>query len=187
MKILKKGLILQGSIKFNLAMLQQNIKSARLIQYYGVFMVLLAGLILNGCQQSPVFEQKKDFENQIWNRFDILEMEFSIADAGPRYDLLLEIVHTEAYLTDYLDVNITVYFPGGGMRSRDYTFKLQDTDLKWIGQPIKTGRRLELPVNLGMQFQQEGVYKVRIENKMSKFNLQEIVSVGLIVQKSDDQ
>jgi gliding motility-associated lipoprotein GldH len=150
-----------------------------------VFATLLV-LLATSCQQKPVFEQQQVFDNQIWNRFDILEMNVEISDAAPRYDLLLEIVHTDRYYTDYLDVNITIYFPSGGMRSRDYTFKLKDANLQWIGKEVKTGIQLEVPINAGMQFQQEGIYKVRIESKMSKYNLQEIESIGLRVKKSEE-
>ncbi len=154
--------------------------------FSGIAVAALLVFITSSCQQKPVFEQRKVFDNQIWNRFDILEMDLEISDAAPRYDLLLEIVHTDRYFTDYLDVNITIYFPSGGMRSRDYTFKLKDTNLQWIGEEDQNGIRLEVPINAGMQFQQEGKYKVRIENKMSKFNLQEVESIGLVVKKSVD-
>jgi hypothetical protein len=56
--------------------------------------------------------------------------------------------------------------------------------MQWVGE--KSGELYSniFPVNLGMRFPETGITRVRIENKMTKFNMAGIASVGLVVEKT---
>ncbi len=68
------------------------------------------------------------------------------------------------------------------MRSRDYTFKLKNDKLEWVGNVDNKTISHQLPIVLGMTFPEAGSYKVRIESKMTKFNLQNVKAVGLSIK-----
>ncbi len=144
--------------------------------------VVLALLMLASCSVKPVFEQEVAFDDLIWNRFNIIEMDLPVEDADALYDVQVSFVHTDVYPSDHIAMNITFYFPNGGMRSRDYEFRLQDDKMQWVGE--KSGELYSniFPVNLGMRFPETGITRVRIENKMTKFNMAGIASVGLVVE-----
>ncbi|HMM11486.1 MAG TPA: hypothetical protein PKE03_05275 [Bacteroidales bacterium] len=145
---------------------------------------LIMLVMLTSCGGKPVFESVVAFDDLIWNRFNIIEMDVAIDDAEPLYDVKVSFVHTDVYPSDHIAMNITFYFPNGGMRSRDYEFRLQDAGMQWTGE--KTGDFFSntFPVNMGMRFPETGITRVRIENKMTKFNIAGIASVGLLVEKS---
>lgn len=138
--------------------------------------------ILSSCERPEIISEKKVFENQIWNRFEILEFEFNIEKPEITYDVLLNFEHTDKYYTDHLTTNITFYMPGGSMRSRDYTFKFKDNMLEWLGIVENKTISHQLPIILGMKFPETGNYKVRIESKMTKFNLENVKLVGLSIK-----
>lgn len=145
------------------------------------FLFLIAA---TGCNKPVVFEKTVEFEDLIWNRFNHIIHEFSIDDLSATYDLKVLFTHTESYTTDHISMNITLYFPGGGMRSRDYEFKLQDSQLQWLGE-FKNGIYTnEFLVISGVRFPDEGVSEIRIENKMTKFNTLGVASLGVIVEKT---
>lgn len=150
------------------------------------FNILMAWLILlfilPACNQPESISEKKVFENQIWNRFNIVEFKFDIDKPDKVYDVVLNFEHTEKYYTDHLNTNITFYMPGGSMRSRDYTFKLKNDKLEWVGNVDNKTISHQLPIVLGMTFPEAGSYKVRIESKMTKFNLQNVKAVGLSIK-----
>lgn len=146
--------------------------------------VVIAALILTSCSIKPVFEQEVAFDDLIWNRFNIIEMNLPIEDAESIYDVRVSFLHTDIYPSDHIAMNITFYFPKGGMRSRDYEFKLQDEKMQWVGNKSGEFYSNLFPVNLGMRFPESGVTRVRIENKMTKFNMAGIASVGLVVEKT---
>ena len=144
------------------------------------WLVLLA--VFSSCQRPEIISETKVFDNQVWNRFDILEFNFDITKPELTYDVMLNFEHTEKYFTDHLISNITFYMPGGSMRSRDYTFKLKNDKLEWLGKLENKTITHELPVILGMKFPEAGSYKMRLESKMTKFNLENIKSVSLNIK-----
>lgn len=141
-------------------------------------------LFFASCSGRPLFEQEFVFEDLIWNRFNIIEMEVPVENAEQLYDVYVLFVHSDVYPTDHIAMNITFYYPNGGMRSRDYEFRLQDVKLQWIGEKKGDYYSNYFPVNLGMRFPESGITRVRIENKMTKFNMAGIASVGLFVGKT---
>jgi gliding motility-associated lipoprotein GldH len=145
---------------------------------------LLLLLFFVSCSQRPLFEKDVVFDDLIWNRFNIIEMDVDVVDVDQLYDVYVQFVHTDVYPTDYISMNITFYFPNGGMRSRDYEFSLQDAQLQWIGKKTEHYYTNYFPVILGLRFPESGTTRVRIENKMTKFNIAGIASVGLFVGKT---
>lgn len=139
-------------------------------------------VIFSSCERPEVISERKAFENQIWNRFEILEFAFDIEKPDITYDVVLNFEHTEKYYTDHINTNITFYMPGGSMRSRDYTFKLKNDKLEWLGNAEKKAINHQLPIILGMKFPEVGNYKMRVESKMTKFNLENIKAVGLSIK-----
>lgn len=141
-------------------------------------------LFFLSCSSKPSFSDGKVFEDSSWNRFDILEYEFPIENISHNYDIMLKITVNNEYIYDYLRTNITLFYPDGGMRSRDYEFKLKDQELKWIGDEINRKITFELPINKGLSFSQKGNYRIRIENKIPKFSLAGIEMIYVKLYKS---
>lgn len=149
-------------------------------KYFFVLMVIL----LSACNKPKTFEETVYFENLIWNRFQIIEHEFNIENTEKLYDLKLQFMHTFAYHTDHILMNITLYFPTGGFRSKDYEFRLQNDELQWMVEPKDNIYKHELTVLQGIRFPEAGIQKIRIENKMTKFNLTDVVGVGFSVEET---
>lgn len=157
----------------------------RLSRIYSLVSWLVLLVIFSSCQRPEIISETKVFDNQIWNRFDILEFDFDITKPDMTYDVMLSVEHTDKYYTDHLTANITFYMPGSSMRSRDYTFKLKNDKLEWLGNTENKTITHQLPVISGMKFPEVGSYKMRVESKMTKFNLQNIKAVGLNIKPSE--
>lgn len=140
--------------------------------------------MLSSCSSGVVHKETAYFTDLIWNRFNNIEQSFQIEDTEGLYDLYIHFEHNENYPTDHIAMNITLYYPNEGMRSRDYEFKLQDSNLKWLGKVKDKGFVLEFPVMTGVKFAEAGTNKVRIESKMTKFNLPGVIAVGFKVIQS---
>ncbi len=148
--------------------------------------LLLFFLLLGfwSCQPSDVFTYRQDFEQTNWNRFHFIEFDVDIADPDQLYDLVIDFTHTSEYPSDHIAINFTIFFANAGLRSRDYTFRLQNTGQQWIGQPSGNGYMVPLPVLSGMQFPEAGKHRIRIENKMTKYDLPGVVSVVFRMRKA---
>jgi gliding motility-associated lipoprotein GldH len=137
-----------------------------------------------GCSRSIVFDETTYFEDLIWNRFNHVVHDFTIEDLSSTYDLKVKFSHTDSYISDHISMNITLYFSGGGMRSRDYDFRLQDSQLKWLGEEKNGLFTNEFLVISGVRFPEAGESQIRVENKMTKFNTLGVAAVGVVVEKT---
>lgn len=147
-----------------------------------IILVTGALTILYGCSPSIVFDKTIRFESLIWNRFNVIEMDVPVQMLEKGYNFSIIFQHNNDFAFDFISMNITFYMPGGAMRSRDYQFRLQDGQGNWLGEPDNGFFSLEWPLLNGLKFSEEGVCRVRIENKMVKFNTIGVESIGLVVK-----
>lgn len=119
-----------------------------------------------------------------WNRFDFQTFEVPV-EQNETLDFYLAIRHHTHFPYDKLWVNITIYTPDGTMRSRDYDFDLKDENGNWLAKGLGELWDIELLIRKEMLFNKNGVCKVRIENKHSKYEMPGIMEVGLIVRESE--
>jgi gliding motility-associated lipoprotein GldH len=152
--------------------------------FRGIFFVLITTTVLYNCSPQSVYDETIGFDSLIWNRFNTIEMEVPVQADEKGYNFMVILHHNDDYSFDFIRMNITFYMPGGGMRSRDYQFKLQDEPGNWLGEPANGFHQIELPLLNGLKFSEDGICKVRIENKMIKFNTIGVKSLGLVVKKA---
>jgi gliding motility-associated lipoprotein GldH len=145
--------------------------------------ILLFGLFTS-CSDTLIYDESETFDSLIWNRFDIIEKEVPVTADERGYDFYIALRHAEVYAYDYIDMNITFYMPGGGMRSRDYNFRLQDENGNWMAPVVNGFVELKLPALRGVKFNESGICRVRIENKMTRFNTMGISEVGVKVLRA---
>jgi len=150
---------------------------------YKVLPSLIIILLLTSCNSNTTFKEYKKFDDISWNRFDILEFYVPVQKKEP-LDLYLALRHHTNFPYSYIDVTITLNTPDGEMRSRDYRFRLKDTDLKWKGSGMGDLWDIELPIRKEMLFNKNGICKIQIENKMHRVETPGIIEVGLIIKRN---
>jgi gliding motility-associated lipoprotein GldH len=148
-------------------------------------LLLFASVFLLSCQNNTVFEHTKKFENHRWNRFDLIEAEFDLSDPAKLYDLQLILVNQTSYSYDFISLNVTLYFPDETIRSRDIEIRLQDKNLLWLGKV--NDEKVTTPFSFikGLKLPEKGKIRIRIENKMSKLNLEGVESLGFLLTVSE--
>lgn len=150
-----------------------------------VWIILIIGMLLPGCRESAVFREYVKMEHINWERFNILEFEVPVKN-GDQLDFYLSLRHHTDFPYDNLYVNITFYSPDGEMRSRDYEFSLRDENGNWLADGMGELWDIVLPLRKGMPFYQDGVCRIRVENKYPKYNTPGIIEVGLIAKRSKE-
>ncbi len=148
------------------------------------FFILFVLIALVGCQSPVVFSHHEEFDRALWNRFHFIELDVPITDSQQLYDLSIDFTNNGDYPSDYIELNFTIFYASSGMRSRDYTFRLQDNNRQWTGEKNPQGFTSHLPIISGMQFPENGTHRIRIESKMTKFDLPGVVSLNFTIKKS---
>jgi len=159
------------------------IKTGMKINKLWLFTYLL--LLVTACGNKTVFIEYREFDDVSWNRFDIQNFEVPVEE-NDVLDFYFMVRHHSYFPYDFIDVNITFYLPGGGMRSGDYHYDLKDEQGKWLGSGMGELWDIELPIRRNLNIAEAGICKVRIENKMTKLETPGIIEVGLLVKKTDN-
>ncbi len=154
-------------------------------QIKNMLALVIVIVLVASCGNRTVFKEYRTLDNISWNRFDIQNFDVAV-NKDDRLDFYLFIRHHTNYPYDYLDVNVTFYMPGNEMRSGDYHFELKDEKGKWKANGMGELWDIELLIRKNLKMKEEGVCKVRIENKMTKLQTPGIMEIGLIVKKSSE-
>ena len=141
-----------------------------------VLIIIAFGMMSCGKkQESSVIS--RDFDGEIWRRFDFLEADFDVVKAPMTTDLVMDIDISEVFpnIYPYHDaddglfvITMTINAPDGGRRSREYKFRLKDSDGNFKSEKINGYYHYELPLINDMSFSEIGVYKFKVENKYPK-------------------
>jgi gliding motility-associated lipoprotein GldH len=151
-----------------------------------LLIMVSAGLF--SCDSQRVYETNKDFENGQWPQRDTVEFVFVIADTTQAYNLLLNVRNTLDYETARLFLNYTLTDSAGQpMRKRLLENMLFD---RKTGEPFgKSGLGNiydhQIPVEPRIKFPYAGSYTVRLTHMMRVDSLQEMLSVGVRVEKAN--
>jgi len=157
-------------------------KPHRLLLFSWIAWMMFFGF---SCKSPARYTSETQLENQIWNRFDIQEYTIMPDEKATSWDVYFLFDHLDSYYTDHITVNITFYLPQGGMRSRDYTFGLKNDALDWTGKQNGKTIAHQLPVIKGFSFDETGPLKIRVESKMTKFNLTDVKKVGILMKETE--
>lgn len=145
-------------------------------RFYIFIALIITMLVLNSCskkQENLVLS--RDFEGEIWGRFDYLEANFDVVKAPMTADLVMEIYVTDVYPNIYpyehdgsFVIAMTITSPDGGTRSRDYKFRLKNANGDFKSEKVDGCYKFELPLINGMSFNEKGGYAFKVENKYNK-------------------
>lgn len=128
----------------------------------------------------------KDFNGEVWNRFDYLEASFNVVKAPMTADLVMNICVSDVYPNIYpyeddgfFTIAMTIAGPDGSRRSREYKFRLKDKDGVFKSEKVGGYYNFELPLISEMSFSENGEYRFKIENKYPKDPLYGIKSLTI--------
>jgi gliding motility-associated lipoprotein GldH len=153
---------------------------------YRLMFALAACAVLFSCDSPRVYETNKDFEDGQWPQRDTAKFVFTITDTTQVYNVLVNVRNTLDYETARLYLNYTLTDSAGqSMRKRLLENMLFD---RKTGEPFgKSGLGNiydhQIPVEARMKFQYAGKYEVRLTHMMRVDSLQEILSVGVRVER----
>lgn len=129
----------------------------------------------------------KEFQNEEWSRFELLEGDMDIKDVPVKFDVIMEVVVSDQYPSTYelhqkngdFLFNLTVLNSNGTYRTKEYKFKLKNNEGYWNADKKDGFYTFRLPVINEMTLSDSDTYKFVIENKYSKDPLQGIKSLIL--------
>lgn len=152
-------------------------KSARwqLLRFIALIVFLLSLASCSEKQDGLVLS--REFEGEIWGRFDYLEAAYKVVKAPMTADLVMDIEVSDLYPNDYphhgeedgmFKMELSIKAPDGSRRSREFKFRLKDGDGAFKSEKTDGYYHFELPLINEMSFNEVGEYHFKIENKYTK-------------------
>jgi gliding motility-associated lipoprotein GldH len=150
-----------------------------------ILLFAILSAMLTSCSKNKVFEKYTTLENYKWKRDHLIRFDVDIKDVKTNYDVTLALRHTTYYPFANIKVNVTITYPGGDIRTKDYNIFVRDTDGSFKGKGAGDLWDITFPVFTDITFPDAGSYKFEIQNVMPIMELPDVMDVGLIVRKAE--
>jgi hypothetical protein len=137
-------------------------------------------------QENSRHNNKIVCKNSNWKRFDNVEFKFPVKTTDTLdYDMVLTY-NVKKFHPAVFPVNITFYTPNGEVRSKDYPLRLVNYRTnKRAGEIIGDTVIFTQHIRSGMTYGKPGELKIVFENKNTKTETPGIISLELLVKKSN--
>lgn len=137
---------------------------------------------LCGCEPKRVYENSVEFENNSWQRFNILKWNFENTDVGRECDFKMKLLITDDVPWNFIPILFTITSPSEDERAQEHKFWIRNSNGELSG--TKVGNYYEYSFDLRSDYllNEKGIYGVSMENKMYKYDNSGFVKLELIVE-----
>ncbi len=147
-------------------------------------LVLLATLFLVfACGDRAYYERNESIVNHSWSYSDIPKFDVHITDVDVRYDVWVNVRHSNAYR--YANLFFLSHEKGPALKdtAHRHEIKLAELDGRWTGNSAGSLYTNKLLVKENYQFPDTGMYSFSIEQNMRENPLRDITDIGLTIVK----
>jgi len=147
-------------------------------------MILAMALVLfTSCDdQNRVFEESQDIPNRTWNKDQMLEFSFDVADTTERYNIIVNLRHTNYYVNSNLWVMVYTTYPDGSEQQQRLELSLANEKGEWFGECTGDICLVQQYIQRNAILNQAGTYKLVFEQIMRTDDLAEVLAFGLRVE-----
>ncbi len=150
--------------------------------------IIIGSLLLASCVQNDLFEKNISLPSHQWEHSFTPSISFNITDTLSSYNIFLVVRHTDAYHFNNLWIKLKSKAPGDSATSTQQFDLPLATQTGWSGtgmddifeHRILLNRR---PVN----FRRQGEYSFTLEQVMRENPLEEMMNVGIRLEKVRQQ
>jgi gliding motility-associated lipoprotein GldH len=146
-----------------------------------IFIVL--AFVLAGCSSSSVYEKSYDFDHNKWMQNVKPSFSVVIQDTSKAYNYIFTLRTTTEYKYSNLWIYLNSTTPDGQKVREPYEIKLTNPDGTWIGK--KTGTIVENTIHFrNKKMPSPGKYVFALEQGITESLIDEVIDIGLIVEKA---
>ncbi|HEY6955965.1 MAG TPA: gliding motility lipoprotein GldH [Flavisolibacter sp.] len=153
--------------------------------YYLSFALLAGCLWLSSCQRIDLYERVVSIRKQEWQSSFKPQFKFSIRDTAAAYQVYILLRHNEKYEFNNIWVRLYAQAPGDTARPFSLELPLANND-GWMGTAMDDLYDHRIAVTLDpaiFNFKKPGEYTFTLEQIMRKDPLENVLNVGLRIEK----
>ncbi len=151
-----------------------------------IYIVALAGLGLASCDTIDLYEKTDSIPGHEWNSNYKPQFTFTVKDTNSSYQLFITLRHNERYGFNNIWLKLHAVAPDATSEKFTIELPLASPDKGWLGNGMDDLYDHRIPITLDPQkfnFNKAGNYSFTIEHIMREDPLQNILNVGLRLEK----
>jgi gliding motility-associated lipoprotein GldH len=147
-----------------------------------ISVVFCLSLAIVSCDTIDLYEKSVAIPKHSWSTSFKPEFSFIIKDSSVPYQVFLVLRHTERYNYNNIWINLYSQPPGDSVHKVRYELPLATNEKGWLGTGMDDiyEHRIQL---IASQPLKAGIYKFKLEQIMREDPLENVLNVGLRVEK----
>lgn len=141
-------------------------------------------IVVLGCDENRIFEQNVEISDKSWSYDQVFPFEAEINDTSLRYNVYINLRHTYQYANSNLWLMLYTTFPSGEKIERRVELPLASKGGKWYGHSGGSIVAHQILIQPNAIFPEVGKYQFEIEQNMRRNPLEEILDVGIRIEKA---
>jgi gliding motility-associated lipoprotein GldH len=142
-------------------------------------------VIFSACDKVDVFEKNFTFREHSWSSVQKPEVTFHIEDTASLYNVYIVFRHADAYNYNNVWLRCTVISPNDEKRTQQYELTLANNQQGWLGAGMDDIYEHRILIQKQTRFSTPGDYKFRFEQVMREDPLENVLNVGLRIEKAN--
>ena len=148
------------------------------------WVLVLIAIVLVSCGPEAVYQKMNAIPDSNWSQDSTFSYEIDMTNETGLIDLNLEIRHAGNYPYANLFVFLSSEFPDRKGRVDTIECVLARPTGEWYGSGLGDLYSLSIPFRKNVQFNQEGIYTMRLSHGMRQDTLEGIADIGITLFKS---
>ena len=150
-----------------------------------IFSLLLIAVILAtiGCREDNPNEIYYPFQNEIWQRFNILSFELPVEKADKPYKIMLFARHNQDFPYKALDFNMVMNTPSGEERINEYRLKVKNRAGEFLGSCENEICEAAIILKKEIYITKSGLLLIELENLTPRIETPGLLGVGVRLEK----
>ena len=138
--------------------------------------------LFSSCTTADIYEKDITIPHVKWMSSFQPSFDFTVKDSASRYQLYFVIRHTDKYNYTNIWVNLYSQPPGDTMHKAPFELALATNDKGWLGTGMDDIYEHRIKLTDGVFFK-PGLYHFNIEQIMREDPLENVMNVGLRMEK----
>lgn len=147
-----------------------------------ILFIIFVSISLWGCGSGRIYENSVEFENNSWQRFNILKWNFENTKVGRECDFKIKLLITEDVKWNFIPISFKIISPSDDERAQEHKFWIRNSDGELSGTKVGDCYEYSFDLRNNYLLNEKGIYGVSMENKMYKYHNYGFVKLELIVE-----
>jgi gliding motility-associated lipoprotein GldH len=152
-----------------------------------LFAIVVPLFLMIACE-TPYYEAEKEIQEGIWTYNDPFSFTFNAKDTVKKYDLLLEIKHSQSYPYQNIYFQLSTVFPDGDTIKDPFSVNLANKFGEWNGDCWGNTCSIQFPIQSNVRFKTIGHHQLSFTQYTRQDSLKGVEEMEFsIVRSTQDQ